>query len=90
MASETGTLIRTKLYKPQIPANLVARPRLLEWLSQYRRRPLTLVSASAGYGKTTLISSWLDETDCPSAWLSLDEGDDDPAGRQEFVDSSAA
>ena len=61
MASETSTfpLIRTKLYKPQIPVNLVPRPWLLEWLSQHRRRPLTLISASAGYGKTTLISSWL-------------------------------
>jgi len=79
MASETNTfpLIRTKLHRPQSTAGLVPRPWLLEWLSQHRRRPLTLVSASAGYGKTTLISSWLEATDDPSAWLSLDEYDDD-------------
>jgi LuxR family maltose regulon positive regulatory protein len=77
MPAETDILIRTKLHRPQITANLVARPWLLEWLSQHRRRPLTLVSASAGYGKTTLISSWLETIDSPSAWLSLDEYDDD-------------
>ena len=60
MASETDTLTHTKLYKPQIPANLVDRPWLHDWLSQHRQRPLTLVSASAGYGKTTLISRWLE------------------------------
>jgi LuxR family maltose regulon positive regulatory protein len=58
----------------------VARPWLLEWLSQHRQRPLTLVSASAGYGKTTLISSWLESVDSPSTWLSLDENDDDLIG----------
>ena len=77
MADETDILIRSKLHRPQITANLVARPLLLEWLSQHRRRPITLVSASAGYGKTTLISSWLQTVEHPSAWLSLDENDDD-------------
>jgi len=79
MASETSTfsLIRTKLHRPPTTAGLVTRPWLLEWLSQHQRRPLTLVSASVGYGKTTLISSWLEATDSPSAWLSLDEYDDD-------------
>ena len=77
MTDETDVPIRTKLYKPQIPANLVPRLWLLEWLSQHRRVPLTLVSASAGYGKTTLVSSWLEAVDSPSAWLSLDEYDDD-------------
>jgi LuxR family maltose regulon positive regulatory protein len=76
----TNILIRTKLYKPQIPANLVDRPWLLEWPSQHRRRPLTLVSASDGYGKTTLISSWLESVESPSAWLSLDEYDDNLTG----------
>ena len=75
-----NTLICTKLYKPRIPANLVSRPWLLEWLSQHQQRPLTLVSASAGYGKTTLISSWLESLKCPSAWMSLDEQDDDLPG----------
>ena len=51
------------------------RPRLLEYLDQQRERPLTLVSAPAGYGKSTLVSCWLDSCDSPSAWLSLDDQD---------------
>ena len=79
MATETDTLplIRTKLYRPRITGDLVPRPRLLERLEQRRDRPLTLVVAPAGYGKTTLVASWLATCDCPSAWLSLDEDDND-------------
>jgi LuxR family maltose regulon positive regulatory protein len=77
---EFPTLLRTKLHRPQVTENLVARPRLLEYLHSRRQRPLTLVSAGAGYGKTTLVSSWLEEADWPSAWLSLDQYDDDLAG----------
>ena len=81
MATETDTLplIRTKLYRPRITGGLVPRPRLLERLEQRRDRPLTLVVAPAGYGKTTLVTSWLETCDCPSAWLSLDEDDNDLA-----------
>ncbi|MFN2166694.1 MAG: transcriptional regulator, partial [Anaerolineae bacterium] len=68
-------LIQTKLHRPPLPVDLVLRPRLIEWLEQRRERPLTLVSAPAGYGKSTLISCWLRSADCPSAWLSLDEHD---------------
>jgi LuxR family maltose regulon positive regulatory protein len=79
MATETDTLplIRTKLYRPRITGDLVPRPRLLERLEQRRDRPLTLVVAPAGYGKTTLVTSWLATCDYPSAWLSLDEDDND-------------
>jgi len=49
--SELPTLLRTKLYRPPITADLVPRPRLLERLNQRRQRPLTLVCAPAGYGK---------------------------------------
>jgi LuxR family maltose regulon positive regulatory protein len=55
----------------------VPRPHLLERLDLRRQRPLTLISAPAGYGKTTLVSSWLDTLDAPSAWVSLDEQYDD-------------
>jgi len=54
---------------------MVHRPRLTKWLKQHQRRSLTLISAPAGYGKSTLISSWLSSVDCPTAWVSLDEGD---------------
>ena len=68
-------LIQTKLNQPALPVDLVPRPRLTAWLEQRRQRPLTLVSAPAGYGKSTLISCWLETADCPTAWVSLDERD---------------
>jgi LuxR family maltose regulon positive regulatory protein len=70
-------IVRTKLQRPPVPADHVPRQRLLEMLSHHRDLPLILLSAPAGYGKTTLISSWLQACDCPSAWLSLDKEDND-------------
>jgi len=70
-------ILTTKLHRPRSSGTLVPRRRLLQRLEEQRERPLTLVCAPAGYGKTTLISTWLDEADWPSAWLSLDEGDDE-------------
>jgi LuxR family maltose regulon positive regulatory protein len=79
MADETTTtpLIRTKLQRPPIVGDHVHRPRLLERLDQRRQRPLTLVTAPAGYGKSTLVSCWLESCDLPTAWLSLDETEND-------------
>ena len=74
---DVSNILRTKLYRPRISGAWVDRPRLTERLNAGRQRPLTLVSASAGYGKTTLISSWLEASGTPSAWLSLDERDND-------------
>ena len=76
MPLEPG-ILTTKLYRPGLTGDLVSRPRLLERLEDRRDRPLTLVSAPAGYGKTTLVSSWLETCKCPNAWVSLDAGDDD-------------
>jgi LuxR family maltose regulon positive regulatory protein len=73
-----STLLATKLYIPPPCPILVFRPRLAATLSKAMTSRLTLVSAPAGYGKTTLVSSWLHETNIPSAWLSLDEADNDP------------
>ena len=70
-------LVRTKLNRPRVASDLVPRPRLSERLGQRLWRPLTLVSAPAGYGKTTLVSAWLETWDGPNAWLSLDEHDSD-------------
>ncbi len=76
-----NSLIETKLYRPALPVDMVRRPRLTSWLKRHHQgRPLTLVSAPAGYGKSTLISCWLDSVDCPTAWLSLDEQDNDFEG----------
>jgi len=73
-------LLQTKLYIPQPHPNLVPRPhlvgRLEEGLRQGRR--LTLVSAPAGFGKTTLLAAWARDCGKPVAWLSLDESDNDP------------
>jgi len=72
------TLLTTKLHVPPPCQNLVVRPRLITYLSKVLIRRFMLVSAPAGYGKTTLVSNWMRETDISWAWLSLDEGDDDP------------
>src|SRR5262245_61163201 len=97
-------ILATKLYVPQPRPNAILRPRLLEWLNEGLRCRLTLISAAAGFGKTTLLATWLAEKAkgkrqkakeaddheavlpftfslLPSgvAWLSLEEGDSDPA-----------
>lgn len=75
------TLLQTKFSIPAVQAALVARPRLLARLDgavQDEVRRLTLVSAPAGFGKTTLLSSWARECEASVAWLTLDEGDNDP------------
>ncbi|MFN8467847.1 MAG: LuxR C-terminal-related transcriptional regulator [Caldilineaceae bacterium] len=71
------TLNSSKLYQPRVTASLVFRPRLVEQLERGLQRPLTLICAPAGYGKTTLVSSYLSGRS--AAWLSLDEQDGDLA-----------
>ena len=71
-------LLTTKLYIPQLHVNIVPRPRLYERLDEGLTRKLTLVSAPTGFGKSTLVTGWLSESDQPVAWLSLDQGDNDP------------
>jgi LuxR family maltose regulon positive regulatory protein len=68
-------ILTTKLYIPPTRPELVPRPRLIERLNDDLRRKLTLISAPAGFGKTTLVSGWLRQLNLPIAWLSLDEGD---------------
>jgi LuxR family maltose regulon positive regulatory protein len=72
------SLLKTKLFIPPIRLKRVDRPHLIEQLNRGLDKALILVSAPAGYGKTTLMSSWLRETNVTSAWVSLDEGDNDP------------
>ncbi len=74
-------LLTTKLYIPPVRPELVSRPRLIERLNAglLSRRKLTLISAPAGFGKTTLVTEWLSRAERPFAWLSLDENDNDPA-----------
>ncbi len=72
-------LLLTKLYIPSPRPNIVLRPRLVERLNEglAAGRKLALISASAGFGKTTLVSEWIAGCQRSVAWLSLDEGDND-------------
>jgi LuxR family maltose regulon positive regulatory protein len=75
------TLLRTKLAIPPPRLGSISRPRLIEILNHglARGARLSLVAAPAGYGKTTLVRDWITGLDRRLAWLSLDEGDNDPA-----------
>ena len=75
---QSEPLLRTKLFVPPVRLDRVNRPRLFERMNSGLDKALILISAPAGYGKTTLVSSWLHEIEVPSAWISLDEGDNDP------------
>jgi LuxR family maltose regulon positive regulatory protein len=74
------SLIKTKLFIPPAPPELVKRPRLLDKIQAALHHKLTLVSAPAGFGKTTLLSEWIHDSQPPIAavWLSLEEADSDP------------
>ncbi|UCH58366.1 MAG: hypothetical protein JSV61_09090, partial [Anaerolineales bacterium] len=72
-------LLSTKLYIPPTRPELVPRQRLIERLNESLDCKLTLISAPAGFGKTTLVSEWVTGCECPTAWLSLDEDDNDTA-----------
>ena len=71
-------ILVTKLSRPGPPPKLVLRPGLVERLDTGLHRKLTLISAPAGFGKTTLVSAWAAGSDRQVAWLSLDERDNDP------------
>jgi LuxR family maltose regulon positive regulatory protein len=73
----TSSLLKTKLHIPPIRLELVSRPRLIEGLDMGLDRKLTLVSAPAGFGKTTLLSEWVTQFQDRAAWLSLDREDND-------------
>ena len=71
-------ILATKLYAPLPQIKIVLRPLLMERLNKGMCHRLTLISAPAGFGKTTLVSEWIASCGQPFAWLSLDEGDNDP------------
>ena len=76
-----GPLLETKLYVPKLRRGVVARPRLSERLSRGAESKLTLISAPAGFGKTTLLAEWLAAAPAGRrsvAWLSLDQADNQP------------
>ncbi len=71
-------ILSTKLIVPPLRSRLIRRSRLIQKLNQGLDYGLVLISAPAGYGKSTLLSSWLSQVKIPAAWLSLDESDNDP------------
>ena len=73
-------ILATKIYIPSSRSNIVLRPRLIDRLNKglQHTSSVTLISAPAGFGKTTLVSEWIADCERPAAWLSLDEGDNDP------------
>ena len=73
-----ASILATKLYIPPLRPEVVNRPRLLERLNEGLQRKLVLISAAAGFGKTTLLSEWVARCGLSTAWLSLDEGENDP------------
>ena len=77
--TDMTTLLRTKLHMPPVSVDLIHRRHLIERLNHGLNRSsrVTLISAPAGYGKTTLAAAWLQDSSHPVAWLSLDEQDSD-------------
>lgn len=77
----SGDLLQTKLFVPRLRPSLVPRPHLIAQLNQGLHRKLTLISAPAGFGKTTLVSEWAQNLQQDAvnnvAWLSLDENDNE-------------
>lgn len=74
----SSDLLQTKWYVPRLRPSLVPRPHLIAKLNEGLHRKLTLISAPAGFGKTTLVTEWIAAGERPSAWLSLDKGDSNP------------
>ena len=73
----TSQILTTKLFVPSPGPYQVSRPRLLTQLQSGSTNKLTIISAPAGYGKTTLISEWINQAKIPFAWISLDQHDND-------------
>ena len=83
---ETAPLLTTKFHVPPFRPQMIPRPHLIERLNQGLDRKLTIISAPAGFGKTTLLSEWINAMDREEnlskpqiAWLSLDPNDNDLA-----------
>ena len=74
----TDILLQTKLFIPQTRPFLVERPQLNQKLDDGQNGRITLISAPAGYGKTTLVTNWLKQREQKAAWYALDEYDNDP------------
>ena len=77
MATSRHPILRSKLHQPPVPPDHVHRSELVNRLNKNIPQGLILVSAPAGYGKSTLVSCWLETSEKPGTWLSLDENDNE-------------
>lgn len=78
-------MLLTKLHIPPAGNNIVHRSELYEKLNIGLSRKLILISAPAGFGKTTVVSDWIDQNKIPAAWFSLDNGDNDPVDFLSYI-----
>src|SRR5690606_8586202 len=83
-------ILPTKLYVPRRRQTAVARPGLVARIEEGTPRPLTLIVAPAGFGKTTLVTQWIDATKMPVAWVSLDPHDNEPSRFLSYVLAAVA
>ena len=84
----TVPILRTKLHVPSLQPNLVPRPRLMNLLREGATRKLILISAPAGYGKTTLLSDVTYSSSLPIGWFQIDASDNDVATFLEYIISA--
>ncbi len=89
-AGEMSELVFTKLQPPLSHHDILRRPRLLELFDSHREAKLIFIHAPAGFGKTTLITDWLQQADLPFSWLSIDAGDDDEKVFLRYLTASCA
>jgi len=78
-------LVEAKLAAPRVRRGTVDRPRIREALDAGDEAALTVVAAPAGYGKTTAVRAWCASLDAALAWVTLDDGDNDPAQLWRYV-----
>lgn len=77
MSERIRTFLRTKLHRPSITSDHILRENLIEYLEKNLHKPLTLLSAGAGYGKSMLVSSWMQQKEHTCIWISLTKEDND-------------
>jgi LuxR family maltose regulon positive regulatory protein len=78
-------MLLTKLHIPPSGINIVHRSELCDKLNTGLSRKLILISAPAGFGKTTIVSDWIDQYKIPTAWFSIDNGDNDPVNFLSYI-----
>jgi len=78
-------LLRTKLFIPDVPGQIVSRQHLISRLNNYISKKLILISAPAGFGKTTILCEWINQIEDSCAWFSIDKTDNDPVLFMSYV-----